>query len=307
MNTIYFDAHLSDDVRRQNLYSGNLYVLSPSPNSVALCDFARELIEDEFGCPDPANAQNHMPVEEYAAILSRLKPNFIHHPKSKYYLQRILAEHDCSLDETYFDVPRLRSSTSDNYLTTGIAYAWHPHRDTWYSAPQSQINWWLPIYELDNNGIAFHPRYWTEPVPNDSNLYNYYEWNSTYRPSAAQHLKQDSRPLSRPTVSIELDPQIRPVCPPGGIILFSAAQMHSSVPNMSGKTRFSIDFRVVNLSDVEAKRGAPNLDAACTGTSLRDFLCCRDLTRIPEEIIALYNDGTEHQGKLIYDAPPVRL
>src|SRR5262245_24181520 len=141
---IYFDTSVSDETRRHDLYSGGLYVLAPSPNSLALCDFGRELIEAEFGCADPANVQHHMNVEGYVEILSRLKPKFIHHPKSKYYLQRILEEHGCSPDKTYFDVPRLRSSTSHNYLTTGIAYAWHLHRDTWYSAPQSQINWWLP-------------------------------------------------------------------------------------------------------------------------------------------------------------------
>ena len=62
-------------------------------------------------------------------------------------------------------VRRMRSSTSDGYLTTGIAYAWHPHRDTWYSAPQCQINWWMPIYEIvSENAMAFHPRYFGEAV-----------------------------------------------------------------------------------------------------------------------------------------------
>ena len=40
--------------------------------------------------------------------------------------------------------------------------------------------------------------------------------------------------------TMELDPQIRLICQVGGIILFSAAQMHSSVPNTSGVTRFSM-------------------------------------------------------------------
>lgn len=43
----------------------------------------------------------------------------------------------------------MRSATAHEYLTTRIAYAFHPHRDTWYSAPQAQLNWWFPIYELD--------------------------------------------------------------------------------------------------------------------------------------------------------------
>ena len=89
----------------------------------------------------------------------------------------------------------------------------------------------------------------------------------------------------------------------GGLVVFSAAQLHSSVPNTSGKTRFSIDFRTVNLDDVVNKTGAPNIDSACTGTALRDFLRASDFSRIPEEIAALYNDGTESTGTLIYERP----
>ena len=195
----------------------------------------------------------------------------------------------------------MRTSTSDGYLTTGIAYAWHPHRDTWYSAPPCQINWWIPIYEIDSDdGLAFHPRYWKGPITNDSKRYNYYEWNKEYRPNAAQFLKEDPRPLPRPTEPVEIEPQIRPICPVGGIILFSGAQLHSTVPNDSGKTRFSIDFRTVNVDDLQAKVGAPNIDSACTGTSLRDFLRATDLSRLPEEVVALYDDNTQSKGELLY-------
>ena len=303
MNALYFDSSMTDEQRRKCLYEGSLFVFPPCPSSTALCEFAREMIQAEFGSLDPRKSQYSLPVEEYAAILSRLKPKFIHHPKSKQYIQDILKERGCDPDKAYFDVPRMRSSTSDDYLTTGIAYAWHPHRDTWYSAPHCQLNWWLPIYEIDSNdGVAFHSRYWSEPVANDSHIYNYYQWNRTHRAAAAQYVKEDPRPLPRPVKPIELDPQIRPVCPVGGIILFSGAQLHSSVPNNSGKTRFSIDFRTVHLDDVMSKRGAPNIDSACTGTSLRDFLRASDLSPIPQDVISLYNDGTEGSGDLIYQA-----
>ena len=82
--------------------------------------------------------------------------------------------------------------------------------------------------------------------------------------------------------------------------MFSAAQMHSSVPNTSGVTRFSIDFRTVNLSDAAEKRGAPNIDSACTGTSMRDFLRGTDLSRISDDVIALYDDDSAAEGELIY-------
>jgi hypothetical protein len=78
------------------------------------------------------------------------------------------------------------------------------------------------------------------------------------------------------------------IAPPGGVLLFSAAQMHSSVPNNSGKTRFSIDFRTVNIDDVAARRGAPNVDSACTGTTMGDYLRGTDLTHLPEKYFEMY-------------------
>ena len=67
------------------------------------------------------------------------------------------------------NVPRLRMVTSDGYLTSGVGYAHHPHRDTWYSAPMTQINWWLPIYEIETEqSMAFHPHYWDKPIKNGS-------------------------------------------------------------------------------------------------------------------------------------------
>lgn len=166
---------------------------------------------------DPRTAQQHLSVEEYAALLGKLKPTFIHHPESKRHIQRIFEEMGTDLNKSYFEVPKMRSSTSDGFLTTGIAYAWHPHRDTWYSAPPCQINWWIPIYDIESdNTMAFHPRYWHQPVKNSSAGYNYYEWNQKYRgPSVAQLLKEDTRPLPRATEPLETDPQIRLICQVG--------------------------------------------------------------------------------------------
>ncbi len=297
MNSVFFDSAVSDDERRELLYSGQLFVYTASHGARKLVAFAREMIEDAFGGRDPELAQHDMPVEEYAALLTDLKPRFIHHPSSKQCIQQVLGELGCDPDQTYFDVPRMRTSTSENYLTSGIAYAFHPHRDTWYSAPMSQINWWLPIYPvLPSNAMAFHPGYWNRPVKNGSRTYNYEEWNRTSRQEASKHVKTDTRVQPKPEEPMELDPQLRLLPAPGGIILFSGAQMHSSVPNDSGRTRFSIDFRTVHLGDVEAWRGAPNIDSECTGTTMRDYLRVSDLSHIPEELCLSYEPGTPLVG-----------
>jgi len=71
-------------------------------------------------------------------------------------------------------------------------------------------------------------------------------------------------------------------------MIFSGAQLHSTVPNTSGRTRFSIDFRTVHVDDVRAHRGAPNVDVRCTGTTLRDFVRASDLERLPEDLALEY-------------------
>lgn len=289
MNAILLDSPVNDDKRRELLFRGQLLVYSPTPSSLKLVNFARKMAEEALQPYEPETAQYHLPVERYAAILAELKPKFIHHPISKECIQGIFRELGIDSNKTYFDVPRMRTSTSDDYLKTGIAYAFHPHRDTWYSAPMCQINWWMPMYPIvPENAMAFHPRYWSQPVRNGSAEYNYVEWNRTSRQNAAQFVKEDTRKQPKPEEPMELDPQIRVIAPPGGILLFSGAHMHSSVPNNSGRTRFSIDFRTVNIDDVAARHGAPNVDSACTGTTMGDYLRGTDLAHVPEEYYALY-------------------
>lgn len=308
MNTIYYDPSASDDLRRQMLYQGQLFVYAPRPSTMEFCKFSRQLIEEAFGGLDPRRAQDHFSVEQYAQILGELKPKFIHHPKSKEYIQALLREMGCDAEKTYFDVPRMRSSTSHGYLTSGIAYAWHPHRDTWYSAPSCQINWWIPIYDItSDNAMAFHPSYWAQAVRNDSFQYDYEEWNKHHRYAATQFIKEDPRPLPRATEPMSLEPQVRLICPAGGIILFSGAQMHSSVPNTSGHTRFSIDFRTVHLDDVVTFQGAPNIDAACTGTTMNDYLRGSDLEHVPQEIVTRYRERAQLPDNLPGNSKRVKV
>jgi hypothetical protein len=103
---------------------------------------------------------------------------------------------------------------------------------------------------------------------------------------------------------LKLEPEIRLLPPVGGIILFSAAHLHASVPNTSGVTRFSFDYRTIHLDDIAAKRGAPNIDSECEGHMLRDYIRATDHSHVPDEYFALYDDGTEADGKLAYE--PVR-
>jgi len=301
---VRFDSQFSDDGRRFNAYQGAVYIDSPRSAAVELCRFARELIEDAFDGLDPETAQHVLPVERYVEILVELKPRFIHHPRSTELLRAMLAERGCDLDLTYFDVPRLRTSTSDGYLTSGIAYAWHPHRDTWYSAPLAQQNFWMPVYDITpTNAMALHLDHFEQTVANNSSIYNYYEWNRKHRAAAASNVGADSRPLPGPTEELDLSNSAVFVMPVGGTLHFSGQHLHSSVPNTSGVTRYSIDFRTVHIGDIRAGLGARNIDSACTGSSIRDFIRAGDFSAMPADVVARFADGTEDAGDLVYQPP----
>ena len=152
-----------------------------------------------------------------------------------------------------------------------------------------QLNWWMPIYPVEaNNAMAFYPRYFGEEVKNNSEIYNYYEWNTNNRASAAKHIKSDTREQPKPQQQLE-PVRVSYLPPPGGLILFAGAQLHETVPNTAGVARYSIDFRTVHVDDVHAGVGAPVADVACTGTALRDFKRLTDGASFTEDEVAPYD------------------
>jgi hypothetical protein len=281
MTVVYFDSPISDDERRHRLYAGDLFVYSPTPSSLELVAFARKLAEAAFAPCFPPDAQHHLAGPAYVRVLADLKPTFINHPHSAELVRGVLTELGVDPAQTYFDVPRLRSMTSD-YLNAGLTLQFESHRDTWFSAPMCQLNFWLPVYDVaEENVMAFHPRYFAHGVRNSSRDYDYAEWVAHGRTAAPQQVEVETRRQPKLEEEIERRPDLRVITPPGGILVFSGAHLHTTVPNTSGRTRFSIDFRTVDRRDVAAGAGARNVDSSCAGTTLGDFRRVTDLAAFP--------------------------
>lgn len=282
MIDIHFDSPHDDQTRRKNLYAGAVYVFSPTESGRALCDFAAEFCLEKFGVHPPV-AQHQLAVDDYVEILKTLKPEFIHHPECKRLIPTLLRELGCD-GETYFDVPRIRTACAGDYLSSGLAYAFKPHRDTWYSTPMCQLNWWLPVFPVHpENGMEFHFQYWRQPVKNSSAGFNYQDWNQTGRQQAHQQGTVDKRVQSEALEELDTTQGTRLVCEPGGVILFSAAHLHSTVQNTTDETRISIDFRTVHQQDLHD--GASNVDSESTGTTMMDYLNCDSLENFSQELI----------------------
>jgi len=133
--------------------------------------------------------------------------------------------------------------------------------------------------------LDFHPRYYI----------------ASGRKNAAQHINSDTRKQPRAIHPVDREPAFRFVGRPGSIILFSGAHLHSTVPNTSGRTRYSIDFRTVNYTDVKTQVGAPNIDSHSPTSALRDFMGGMDFARIPDELIKPYEqEGASRSGERVF-------
>ena len=288
--TLFVDLDVPGDALRQTIYDGNLVVLTRLNAVTELVEYAREQLTELFKPHDPEHAHEYFEKAEMAKILGAWKPRFIHSERAESLVRQIICEAGFPAEETHYDVPKPRTSFPVGHLTTGIAFAFPWHRDAWYSAPPQQINWWLPIFPArPDNSMSFDLQSFARVVPNSSGTFDYYESNSARLNTAAQvSQEKQSRPGAIDYQPID-DLVVLP--PTGGVLLFSGAQLHRSIPNTSGLARYSIDFRTVSVPDLLAGRGAPLVDAYCTGTAIRDFHNVADGSAFNEDTVkALFGE-----------------
>lgn len=277
--------NLGDDARRTALFGGDLLVHAPTPESLELIHHAREMIKEALG-DDPENAQHRLKVEEFAHAIGPMKSKFTNHDITAKKVIALVESFGADLAKTYFDVPRLRVVTSGGYLTAGLGYAYKAHRDTWYSSPKCQINWWIPIYDIDpGRCMSFFPNWWSKPLENSSEEFDYAEWLSVGRQQAAAMIGQDTRKHPLPLQELGRDEELRTGLPAGAVLLFSAAHLHATAPNDTGLTRFSLDFRTVQMDDLIQKNGPMEVDNRSRGTTLGDFHNTLDGSKLPENIL----------------------
>jgi hypothetical protein len=300
--TVFVDPDLNADELRQTVYDGNLIVLTRLQAVSALVDYTRDQLADLFRPHDPEHAHEHFDPAEMAKMLGVWKPRFIHDDRSKKLVCDIITEARLPAEHTHYDLPKPRTSFPKGHLTTGVAFAFPWHRDVWYSAPRQQLNWWLPVFPArPDNSMSFDLQNFDRAVPNTSHTFDYYRNNAQRLTTAASVThEQQARPGAidhKPLHELVVLP------PPGGILLFSGAQLHTSIPNTSGLARYSIDFRTVDAGDLLADRGAPLVDVQCTGTAIRDFHNVSDGTAFDEDIVTKLFGAPPPDAMLVFSGP----
>ena len=291
MVNVHIDPAFDDAERRRRLYGGDVLVYTHVPEVAAVAAYTREMIAELFAPHDPRSIHEVHSPAELADVLIEFKPRWIHDPRSMEHVRAIARAFGCAPEKIHADVPKLRTAFPQGGLSTGIAYAFQAHRDTWYAAPPMQLNWWMPVWPVaEDNIMEFFPRGFGTHVENDSGDYDYYVANAWRGRIKDFSGGKDVRVHPAPVHGIAPEEARLTVVPPlGGIMLFSGDQLHASIPNTSGVTRYSIDFRTVDVDDVHAGVGAPVVDVACTGTAMRDFKRLTDGASFTEDEVAPYD------------------
>jgi hypothetical protein len=295
------DPDVSNDELRQQLYAGNLVILTRLRALQDFVDYTRGELAELFSPHDPEHVHEHIEPPEMAKILGAWKPRFIHAEASRKLVRAVIQEAGFAPEQTHYDLPKPRTSFPVGHLTTGVAFAFPWHRDVWYSAPAQQINWWLPIFNVrEDNAMSFDLGSFAREVPNTSGSFDYYENNAKRLTTAAQVTKeQQSRPGAidhKPAVDLVVLPA------PGQVLLFSGAQLHTPIPNTSGRARYSVDFRTVSVPDLAGGRGAPLVDARCTGTAIRDFIGVADESPFDERFVTDLFGAPPSDAMLVFGA-----
>lgn len=261
-------AHNSDF--RSAIYNGDIFILSGQANSLQLVNDLKSLVGQHF----PKATDLQMLHEYYNAQqiwdnLCAARKDIANVQFSRTKVSPIISP--LFNDNALFDVLRLRCNPHNGHTNPAAANSYTAHRDTWYANPQNQINIWIPFFDVEENqGFTFFPSFWNKATENDSHEFNYKEWTETTGFQAAENINNAKYPSVSGLIQ---DPQeIKLQCKAGDMVIFAAHHLHQSCQNTSGRTRLSVDFRIVDICDSKAQKGAPNVDNKSTGNASIDYL-----------------------------------
>ncbi len=257
--------------RLDRLYGGEiLHVRATATSALA----AKQVRDDLAGLlpseTDPRDAEGTLGLAAFTKCLRGYLRSVRTRPEWRTWIPAIVEEAGLPLATLRFDTPNLRvvlARPEDKEYSDAVCFA---HRDTWSAHHQAQINWWLAVYDTPwEASMAFFPDLFTHPVPNNSEEVNYAERRFL---DLIGRASEAERPSPRASGDFDRSAEKRIPTLAGDLLVFSAAQLHGTRPNTSGRTRFSLDFRTVLADDAERNKGPENVDNRSQGSTLMDML-----------------------------------
>lgn len=256
-----------DRAARERLFAGDILVVRGVPEVAAFVAALRARACAAFAPHEPPLAQEHLDRDDLAQRCEVLTREVEGDGALARDLDSMLAALGADPGTTFRDRMRLRIQVSGGDLDRHRPMTLPPHRDTWGSNVQAQINWWAPLWPLDSGRtIAFWPDRFGRAVANSSG-----DWDYEALVASRKRGEADYPLLPRASDPGSLPPGRPAMIAVGDIMAFSGAHLHAGTSNTTGLVRLSFEVRSVDLTDLAAGRGAPNVDGAAPRTPLHWF------------------------------------
>ncbi len=161
----------------------------------------------------------------------------------------LLKDLNFEIHDTYCDQITIRFSPSINEKAKGLLKPVKPHRDTWASNFQHQINWWIPLHDLSKqNSIFFIPKYFTKKVVNNSKEWRFDLFKKGFINSSTPVSIQKFNLIYYKTKKINF----------GEAFCFSGNHLHGG--NLGSLRRLNIETRTLCKSDLKKFDLPKNVD-----------------------------------------------
>lgn len=266
---------------RERLYRGELFVLDATKESCRLVDAVQSAVSEAFADHgEPRTVAHRISPDLFFAIAGKLRKLFYKQPHFLQLVANLITSLNFSAERTGFDPARLRIVSPGGHNNPAAAAVYHGHRDTWYANPETMITWWIPLHDVDStNSFCFFPEQFEQEVCNDSEIFDLERWTAKDdKKLIGWQDKKTGLTAQYPQLLEEPEGVQVPVqCCRGDILLFSGQHLHRTYKQNTDRSRFSLDFRTVDLVDDQNGLGAPNVDNRSTGAWIKKFLTVADV------------------------------
>lgn len=256
---------------RQKLYQGEIFLLPASRTSRLLATQALGLLKNQLKTAYPQSLHELWSPTQLHQRFSQIRRLLPQDPGLRQLYAQLLQELGLELQQTAVDQPRLRAVIPGAEKLAAAAPMYYAHRDTWYANPPNQINLWIPLgnYRSQQTFVLW-PEVFEQAVSNDSDSFDYHRWQQQtgFQNAAAGAEGIYPRALEQPASEA-----FSFGCQLGQLLLFSAAQLHQTLPNPGPDIRFSLDLRIVSLQD---QQQAQDPDNASQGSTLAEYAYLAD-------------------------------
>ncbi len=261
---------------RQALYDGTVFHFPKSAATTRIATQATALLSAELAPGPIREAQFRLTNEEFFQRIGRIRKILFTARPFHQAVREVLCDHGFDPGENAFDPLRLRVVTHRGFEIESAAPVYYAHRDTWYGHPQCQITWWIALHDAsDEETFEFYPDYFDQPVPNNSETFCYDEWvkNGWGLKIGWQNINAGKTArYPGQTAEVELRRRESFSCAAGDLLLFAGSHFHQTRKNLTGRTRFSLDFRTAHLPDYRSGIGAPGVDNRSRGSAVPDYV-----------------------------------